>query len=718
MIHLRILGGVELTDGDGHAVDVVAAQSKRFAILVYLALAVPRGWHRRDTLLALFWPELDQARARHALRQALHFLRKSLGDDVVRSRGSEDVAAGPGLCCDAVAFEDGNPGVETLALYRGELLPGFFIRQAAPEWDHWMDERRNALRARAARLMSAMPAVEPSAAPSPHRLPVRRRRWPWTGLAAAAALAAALAGIWIAPRRALARTALADSLYRRGLATLEDHRDNRAALGWFEAALQTAPRFPMAAYYAGVTADGIDAALGERWFSRAAQLAPEASEHDRLVIQTAVAFRHDDPAALAAADTLALRYPRDPLAHHLYGATLLWSGNFGGALREFRRELELTGAGSPDTLDRQCASCEAREGMVWSLQFLDSLPAAERAAREEVRIAPRSGGAWGTLALIQASEGHGADARSASRHAAELLPGPPGDPLNAADLDIRDGAFTAADRKLRDALIYGTRKGRENARWLLIISLRNQGRLLEALNVARAYRREGNEPMSVDAVPVAQVLFELGRSQEAALLYDSLAMPSAGGRAAASGIPARWQCWALTHAAEAWAALGDTTRVAAYADTIAHLALRSLYGRDRHLPAHLRGLLWLARGRPELAWPALDSAVFSLSIGYTRTNLLLGRALLATGRAREAATVATAGLAEAIDGSAYYATRTELHELAARAFDLAGQADSAAAQYAIVVRAWSQSDPMFAPRLNAARERLAALNTREPRGLD
>ena len=131
MIQLRILGGIELTDGNGDPVNVVAAQSKRFAILVYLALAMPRGWHRRDTLLALFWPELDQARARHALRQALHFLRKSLGDDIVRSRGSEDVAAGTGVWCDAVAFEDGDPTVHTLALYRGELLRGFFIRDAA-----------------------------------------------------------------------------------------------------------------------------------------------------------------------------------------------------------------------------------------------------------------------------------------------------------------------------------------------------------------------------------------------------------------------------------------------------------------------------------------------------------------------------------------------------------------------------------------------------------
>jgi tetratricopeptide (TPR) repeat protein len=322
------------------------------------------------------------------------------------------------------------------------------------------------------------------------------------------------------------------------------------------------------------------------------------------------------------------------------------------------------------------------------------------------------------LAVIEAAEGHELEARSAGRHATELFPGSPGDPLSAADLDIRAGAFIAADRTLRDAFTYGTRAGRQRARWLLVISLRNQGRLLEALDVARAYRREADEPSGVDAVPVAQVLFELGRTQEAAMLYDSVAAPLANGRAGASGSVARWQSWVLAHAAEAWATLGDTTRVAAYADTIEHLARRSLYGRDRHLPAHLRGLVWLARGNPDSALASLRAAVFSLSIGYTRTNLELGRLLLQLGHPREAALVSTAGLAEAIDGSAYYATRTELHELAAHAFDAAGEADSAIVHYTIVLRAWSHADPPFAARVAAARERLTALHTGEHRGVD
>jgi tetratricopeptide (TPR) repeat protein len=706
MIHLRTLGAVELTDGSGDPVDTVATQSKRFAVLVYLTLALPRGWHRRDSLLALFWPELDQARARHALRQALHFLRKSLGEDVIRTRGSEDVAAGPALWCDAVEFEDGDDTASTLALYRGDLLPGFFIRDAAPEWDHWMDERRNALRTRAEKLTEVCGqagAATPVLAPTPRDIPRR----PWPAVAAVAALVAIVAGLWVAPQRALARSTLADSLYRRGLATLESRGDGRAALSWFEAALQASPRFPLAAYYAGVSADQTDGVAAQKWFARAEQLLPHATDHDRLVIETEIAFRRDAPEALIAAESLGTRYADDPLAHHMLAATLLWSGDFAGALREFRAELAL-----------EPRSHNAQDGIVAALQFLDSLPSAERAARAEVRVAPQSASTWGSLAVIQAAEGHIRDSRVSGRRAAELTPGQVVDPLGAADLEIREGDFTSADRMLRDAISVGTSAGREQARWLLVISLRNQGRLLEALRYARDYRRANEDSLRLGAVPVAQVLFELGRTDEAGALFDSIAAPHRGSRALASGVDARTESWALAHAAEAWAAEGDTARVKAYADTIDGMASRSLYGRDHHLPAHLRGLVWLGRGKPDSALASFRSAVFSLTIGYTRTNLELGRVLLGKGHAREAAAVATAGLAEAVDGSAYYATRTELHELAARAFDAAGQADSAAAQYATVVRAWSQSDPMFAPRVAAARERLAALHAREHRALD
>ena len=92
MIELRTLGALELTSADSRAVGSVLAQPRRTALLCYLALAVPRGFHRRDTLLSLFWPDDDTEQGRHALRQSVYFLRRALGADAIVSRGDEELA--------------------------------------------------------------------------------------------------------------------------------------------------------------------------------------------------------------------------------------------------------------------------------------------------------------------------------------------------------------------------------------------------------------------------------------------------------------------------------------------------------------------------------------------------------------------------------------------------------------------------------------------------
>lgn len=69
LIDLRVLGSPELRGDDGEEVRSILRQPKTFALLVYLAVADPAGFHRRDELLALFWPEVEAAsvRARVAL---------------------------------------------------------------------------------------------------------------------------------------------------------------------------------------------------------------------------------------------------------------------------------------------------------------------------------------------------------------------------------------------------------------------------------------------------------------------------------------------------------------------------------------------------------------------------------------------------------------------------------------------------------------------------
>jgi DNA-binding SARP family transcriptional activator len=149
MIGLRTLGSVALHGPDGREIEAVLRQPKRLALLVYLAVARPRGFQRRDTLLGLFWPELGEARARNALGQALHGLRSELGSGIIVSRGSGEVAVDrQRLWCDAAAFDDALDAADrerALELYRGDLLEGFYLTDAA-EFERWLEEERTRLR--------------------------------------------------------------------------------------------------------------------------------------------------------------------------------------------------------------------------------------------------------------------------------------------------------------------------------------------------------------------------------------------------------------------------------------------------------------------------------------------------------------------------------------------------------------------------------------------
>ena len=151
MIQLQTLGSLNL-QRDGVEVRSVLSQPKRLALLVFLATAQPRGFLSRDKLLGLFWPEADDAAARNALRQALHYLRRSLGEATITSRTERDVGIDPQLIwCDAAAFDvaiDERRYADALELYRGEFLSGFFTEDA-PDIERWIDEERTRRRRQA-----------------------------------------------------------------------------------------------------------------------------------------------------------------------------------------------------------------------------------------------------------------------------------------------------------------------------------------------------------------------------------------------------------------------------------------------------------------------------------------------------------------------------------------------------------------------------------------
>src|SRR6184192_2568385 len=135
------LPSMSLTGADGREVRGLLGQPRRLALLAYLAAASPQGFHRRDTLLALFWPELDQEHARAALRQALHVVRDALGGDAVASRGDEEIGLDfAQVSCDVAVFERALRNgqlEEALDVYRGALLQGFFISDAPSSSAGW-----------------------------------------------------------------------------------------------------------------------------------------------------------------------------------------------------------------------------------------------------------------------------------------------------------------------------------------------------------------------------------------------------------------------------------------------------------------------------------------------------------------------------------------------------------------------------------------------------
>lgn len=159
MIKLFLLGRTDLLDAAGQHLDAVVAQRKRFALLAYLAATARKGFHSRDRLLLMFWPEEDQERARASLRKAVHVLRQSLGEGVLVSRGDDELGfAEEAVWCDAAAFdqafEEGKLA-RALELYRGELLEGFFV-PGHGEFESWMETERARLRAAAARAAWAL----------------------------------------------------------------------------------------------------------------------------------------------------------------------------------------------------------------------------------------------------------------------------------------------------------------------------------------------------------------------------------------------------------------------------------------------------------------------------------------------------------------------------------------------------------------------------------
>lgn len=156
---LHLLGGIELRGVEPEVADRLLAQSKVVALLAFLALAPVARYQRRDRIVGLLWPELDQSHARSALRKAVHSLRTSLGDDVLVGRGDEELCLSTALLsCDVRDFnERAEAGrfAHALELYVGELMPGFHLT-GCTEFGSWLDQERASIARNAAAVAWAL----------------------------------------------------------------------------------------------------------------------------------------------------------------------------------------------------------------------------------------------------------------------------------------------------------------------------------------------------------------------------------------------------------------------------------------------------------------------------------------------------------------------------------------------------------------------------------
>ena len=143
LFRLRLLGAPCVLGPDDRVLAGRATHRHRLGLLALLALAPDPGIHR-DKLMAYLWPERDEGQARHLLKQAVYVVRAELGSDAITG-SSDRLRLNPDRIGVDVRDFDGamarGDHASALALYRGPLLDGFFLSDAA-EFERWMAGER------------------------------------------------------------------------------------------------------------------------------------------------------------------------------------------------------------------------------------------------------------------------------------------------------------------------------------------------------------------------------------------------------------------------------------------------------------------------------------------------------------------------------------------------------------------------------------------------
>jgi tetratricopeptide (TPR) repeat protein len=500
-------------------------------------------------------------------------------------------------------------------------------------------------------------------------------------------------------------------LYIEGLAAYRTG-DNRIADRFFHAALEEDSMFALAASYASRAIYDENPQAGRQLLNRAYRLADHASDRERLVIRARWASAMEDPLLGAFADSLVRLFPAEPEGQYLLGLDRFHAGRFLEAVGHLEHAVALDSL-SLHATRAPCVACDALARTAFSYVLADSMAAAVRVSERWTRLQPGSALAWQELAASLLRAGRYDEAIEARGRAATLRVGDALDAIFPGVVAIHRGDFEEADRLFRLHLGTGTPTMRIEAAHWLAISLRTQGRWNAALEAAEALldaSRLVSQDYSWDIlgqIHRAAALLGSGRPDEAARVFE--ASVRSNEELSVSRL-SRDHAWYLTQAGTAWAAAGDTARLAALADRVETVGARSIYGRDQRLHHHLRALLAGTRRATESEREGhLRDALFSLPFGYSRINLELAESLLRQQRHEDAAAVAGAALRNSIQSNGMYATRTDFHEQLGRIWHAAGEADSAAVHIRAALHGWRAADPILQPRVAQLESLLASL---------
>jgi DNA-binding SARP family transcriptional activator/TolB-like protein len=142
---LNLFGGIALAGPEGPLAGRVS-QRRRLAVLAILGVAHDRGL-RRERIVALLWPDADDASARHLLSDSLYVIRGALGEHALLVAGEDVRLNRQAVRCDVGDFLDALDAGElerAVDAYRGVLLDGFVLPDA-PEFEPWLDGERERL---------------------------------------------------------------------------------------------------------------------------------------------------------------------------------------------------------------------------------------------------------------------------------------------------------------------------------------------------------------------------------------------------------------------------------------------------------------------------------------------------------------------------------------------------------------------------------------------